>query len=316
MINLRRFAISIIIVATTSISLVGCSDFSSSPVVETLLPTTLTSSPVVETLLPTTSTSLPTLSPSPTRTLTPTLTTPTRTPHPTQTRTPTPVPTRTADEQRALMVEMLKTNGDCEFPCWWGVVPGQSDWQTVMDYFWAHRVLVLDMPHPDRSFDYRITFDFSEKDKLVESIEVHSEIFRGAVSERFAQDWHRYSPNQILNRYGVPSQVYLQLVPLIEQDSPIYYQLWLVYDQVGFFIVYTGPATDETSMMRFCPQFEEVTQISLYLELPQLDQSVIESPGDMHILEEATGMDVATFYETFNDPASDVCLESPSDIWP
>jgi len=288
-------------VATALVCLGGCSSLPASPVLEMAMSTTP----------PSPSVTLP-----PTGTFTPIPATPTRTPHPTRTPRPTPVPTRTADEQRALIVDMLETNGGCELPCWWGVTPGQSDWQTVVDYFWAYRLLVLDMPHPDRPFDYSVTFDFSEKDGLVESIEVNSEIFRGAVSERFAQDWRRYSPDQVLNRYGIPSQVYLHMVPPIERDSPVYYTLGLVYDQVGFHIGYMGPAIYELPTMRACPRFEEVTQIGLRLESPQPGQSIMGSPVHIRTLEEATGMDVTTFYETFRNADSDVCLESPANIWP
>jgi hypothetical protein len=31
---------------------------------------------------------------------------------------------------------------------------------------------------------------------------------------------------------------------------------------------------------------------------------------------EAAGMDTKTFYETFKNPATDVCLETPKDLWP
>jgi len=33
-------------------------------------------------------------------------------------------------------------------------------------------------------------------------------------------------------------------------------------------------------------------------------------------LEEATGMTVETFYETYRDPANDPCIETPRDLWP
>ena len=33
-------------------------------------------------------------------------------------------------------------------------------------------------------------------------------------------------------------------------------------------------------------------------------------------LVDATGMDVNTFYKTFKNPNTDVCLETPKDLWP
>ncbi|MCP4535695.1 MAG: hypothetical protein GY832_00945 [Chloroflexi bacterium] len=211
---------------------------------------------------------------------------------------------------------MLETNSGCDLPCWWGVAPGQSEWQTVTNLI-ATLGFGIQMPHPDRLFDYTVNLDFSEKDGLVDSIQVHSEVFRGATSERFAQDWQRYSPDQLLSKYGVPSQVYIHMMPPIERDAPVYYTLWLVYDQVGFFIIYRGPASYEPPTMQACPQFKEVTWIVLYLESPGLSQLFTDPSTNPPVtLEEATGMDMVMFYETFKNPDSDTCIESPANIWP
>ncbi|MCP4538783.1 MAG: hypothetical protein GY832_16745 [Chloroflexi bacterium] len=54
---------------------------------------------------------------------------------------------------------MLETNGGCDLPCWWGVTPGQSEWQTVMDLTETLGGFAFDMPHPDRLFDYIETLE-------------------------------------------------------------------------------------------------------------------------------------------------------------
>jgi len=210
---------------------------------------------------------------------------------------------------------MLETNGGCELPCWWGVVPGQADWQTVKNRFIAYGGLAFEIPHPTQPFDYYIDIVFGQRNGVVQSIQVTSEVLRGTTSERFAQDWHRYSLDQVLTRYGLPSQVYIQFVPPIERDAPAYYQLWLVYDHLGFYTVYTGPVAYEPPIMKACLRFKEVWSIMLYLQSPRLGEPVLESP-DLHPLEEATGMDVQTFYETFRQAGTAACLESPAEVWP
>jgi len=237
---------------------------------------------------------------------------PTHTPAP---PTITPRPTLTAEERWAIAKEMLETNGGCELPCWWGIIPGKTDWQSVKEWFTAIGGFVFEIPSPERLFDYYIDMSFEHNHGIVESITVMSEIARGYNSQHFAQDWRRYSLDQVLTRYGLPSQVYIQFVPPLEQDAPAYYQLWLVYDHLGFYTVYTGPVAYEPPIMKACLRFKEVWSIMLYLQSPRPGEPVLESP-DLHPLEEATGMDVQTFYETFRQAGTAACLESPVEVWP
>src|SRR3990172_323544 len=81
----------------------------------------------------------PTATPSPGVTLSPSATltpvdiahTPTTMPRPTI----SPAPTLTAEQQEAYIVDMLKTNGDCKLPCWWGIMPGEATLQSLQDQF-------------------------------------------------------------------------------------------------------------------------------------------------------------------------------------
>lgn len=256
------------------------------------------------------------------------------TPFPTHTPvspTPTPRPTLTAGEEQAFVREMLATNGGCELPCWWGITPGEDRWSDVRDrlglypgqgilqpdgtrlYEIGYGDLIYPPPPP---YGYYIHIGLIERDGVVRSITVMGEVIQRTTPERFAQDWRRYSLDQVLNGYGEPSQIYIQLVPPIEPDSPVYYQLWLVYDHLGFYVVYTGPAVYEPPIMRACPRWEEVTDIALRLQSPQSAEPLFESPGTFRTIEETTGMDIRTFWETFRQAEATACLESPAEIWP
>lgn len=63
--------------------------------------------------------------------------TPTPSPSPIPSLTPTmpPVPTLTMDEEQTLVIQLLRETSTCELPCWWGDIPGITDWQTVYTYF-------------------------------------------------------------------------------------------------------------------------------------------------------------------------------------
>lgn len=248
---------------------------------------------------------------------------------PTCTPTPSPIvpptftlrPTLTADERQALVREMLETNGGCELPCWWGVTPSQADWQIVKNRFTGYGGFVFEIPHPTRPYDYYLKMSFDHQDGIVRSIRVIGYIFPGGKSERFAQDWHRYSLDQVLTRYGEPSQVMLEFWP--NPPGPYYpYGLFVFYDHKGVLIEYGGSAIPGEPF-RICPQVEGVEYLRLWLRSPGEGPALLDladldpvERAQMLPLEKATGMDVETFYKTFKEPDTKICLESPAEVWP
>lgn len=299
------------VVVITMMCIVGCSG-PFPETAETLLPEITSSSTVSISPSPEWPTQM---SPAPSATL---ILTPSPSPTTcfTHTPRPTPRPTLTADEEYDYVRKMLATNGECELPCWWGITPGETSRSTVRDWFIATDGLYFELPHSERPFDYYISQTFSYSDGLVESITVMGESARGYAPESFPQDWQRYAPEQVLTRYGKPSQVYLHLMPPIEANAPVYYTLWLVYDQLGFYILYEGPAVYATPFMRACLDFVQVNRMILQLQVQKPDKSVLEEPELLVTLDEATGMDVETFYELWGGNGNEICIESPTDLWP
>jgi len=122
--------------------------------------------------------------------------------------------------------------------------------------------------------------------------------------KRFVQDWQRYALDQALTRYGQPTRATFATEP-----GP-HYALVIIYDQLGFFIIYVGPATQTSSGLQACPVFNQMTEIILELHSPEAGPIVGEIEPSSS-LEGATGMNLETFYETFKNPDSQVCLEKP-----
>ncbi len=252
----------------------------------------------------------------------------TLTPSPTVLPTFTPCPTLTVEEREALpsrVRELLKTNGGCELPCWWGITLGQSGWPA--DPFVACLAVrgsfAFDTPHPTQPFDYYIDITFNRRDRIIQSIKISSGKFNrmGKASSQFYRDWARYSLDQVLTRYGKPSQVLLELWP--NPPEPYYpYRLFVFYEELGILIAYEGPAIPGETF-RVCPEFEQVTDLRLWLQSPNQEYSFLQlanldptEQAQLLPIEEATGMDVETFYKTFKEAYTTVCLESPAEVWP
>ncbi len=209
---------------------------------------------------------------------------------------------------------MLATNGNCELPCWWGVIPGQSDWHSVRERFIAYGGFYFDLFFSESVRSYYLLNEFAEEDGVIQSIEVNSE-FQGygggeAVYKQFVQDWARYSLAQVLTRYGVPSQVAVSPATM-EGD---YYRLYVFYHDLGIGIRYCGPVLKTEESAHICFSFEHIT---LWLQSPERfrpSRFVAPDEWSMAILiEDAAGMSVDEFYETFRRPGS--CLEVPLASW-
>ena len=246
---------------------------------------------------------------------------------PTRTPRPTPVPTMTADEEYAFFLEMLQNNGGCRLPCWWGFTPGETSWQATRDFFTS---IGKETGSVDHIQNYTVFFNtpghyesyqsYIGEDGILEIIGVSAS---PAVGEdwsftydhpQFAEDWKTYMLPQMLEVYGPPSQVLL-CTGNGAPWSP--FDLILFYAEKGFLVQYSGEAEErEGETWLVCPHLVEIT---LHLWSPERSVSLEDIPGftmwGPHSLEEATGMSIEQFYETFVQPDTETCLETPADLW-
>jgi hypothetical protein len=280
-----------------------------------------------------------------TGTLAPTKTpvSPTLTPYLTMTNTPFPEPTPTMNrEQRAATLAKLMTeNGGCELPCWWGVVPGETSLEIIPNWFVPQgfeRVQKLDQLFivlQREGMVWReggrqlhalgsgssISVEFDSANDTIQSIKVHG----GNESEGFVQDWERYGLDQVLTRYGIPSQVLVYHPWPAHAGEPTYYHLLLFYEELGIQIDYLGVTQYPVGgKITVCPDFSNVEVISLFLYQPGKIDNVVERVLPLHKVdivvtsgtvydliqwEQTVGTSIESFYETFKDSQSDSCFE-------
>lgn len=150
--------------------------------------------------------------------------------------TPMPTPTLTSKQKAENFTRLMTENGGCELPCWWGIIPGESKIETIAYQFvpqgfvWWEEWQQLDAS--SSSSGAIVTFVVEEK--IIQSIKVGG---RGE-GEEFVQDWRHYSLDQVLTRYGTPSQVSVYY-PWKADPGPSFYHLLLFYETSGIEI-YNG----------------------------------------------------------------------------
>lgn len=235
-------------------------------------------------------------------------------------------PSLTVDEKEISARTMLEDNGGCELPCWWGITPGGTTLQTLQEKFGPYKTVfplsfgtvLYDGPYfeilnSESQQDYHFNLAFTEEDGVIQLVEVRGQAYTHTPYGLFAQDWQRYSIDQILARYGVPSHVKVSFSPPSEPGAPPGYTMTIAYEDSGFWIRYHGSATYDGTLVRVCPAFTAVNYIVFHLQSREFKTTVFwpDLGGYERTLEEATGMSLNTFYDDFKDASDQSCLESP-----
>lgn len=332
---MKKLIIVTTIILVFCVSTLGCTTS-----VETFISTESTSSttPSATATVTATATTAKTITPLPSPTATPSPLPPT----PTDTSTLTPQPTLSAEERLEYSQELFRTNGDCSLPCWWGIKPGETTWSETEDflkYLGARTGSNIKNDgsdfHGTGGFDYDLEegiianrIGFLEMDGQIELIYIYSEGYSNPVA--FQEQWETYSPDRLLEEYGIPTRVWLESKssgPVVE-GRIAGYTLWIFYDQLGFLILYNGYGEYEP-IYHFCPRFdngEDIRSLEMYLQSPDNPNPIEETAGiigleidphpNVQSIEDATGLSTIDFYNLFIQEDKQACFDTSRDIWP
>jgi hypothetical protein len=237
----------------------------------------------------------------------------------------TPLPTRTADEAKKLVQELLENNSGCQLPCWWGITPGKTTWVEARHFLESFALYIregemgagvqvpLPAPYSDaQSMDHA----YSVKNGIVNYIR----IFNFNLAPNY------YLP-KFLESYGQPSEIWIRTFSQAEIGQQNF-AFSLFYQDRGILVEYSKATPIEDVVvdgkLRNC--LRGIDSPFIYLWSPEKEKMSFQDAKQKFLdttnlpepkpLLEATGMDVKTFYETFKDSNSNACLETPINLWP
>jgi hypothetical protein len=125
--------------------------------------------------------------------------------------------------------------------------------------------------------------------------------------------------SEIMNHYGSPTKVFLDTLGYKFHADDVYpFHVVLFYPEKGFLIRYYDEAELIDDYLIGCIQVDSGTPM---LWAPNLELTFIEALGTQRsaqyykLLEEATEMDVETFYQTYLDPDTETCIETSAELW-
>lgn len=211
-----------------------------------------------------TPTSLPaeTITPTPLPVLIPTST---FTPSPTW----TPLPTIPPEDVQSTILNWVETNRGCRYPCWWGIMPGETDWNsakaflnTISPKWWvpdSKDFVKVSFPLPDNwSYTSKGGAEFYVKDGIVESIQTFTDI----------------PLTDFISEYGMPDEIWISYHPY--DLAGYYYFVVLYYPSEGFALLF-GKEVFENDGNAICPyrSFETETLTDGYGKVHVIDHPTI-----------------------------------------
>ena len=262
--------------------------------------------------------------------------------------TPTIIPTLSADEARMVMLDWLQNNGGCRLPCIWGLTPGVTDTQTRREHL-ARFGSGPDYP-VGRSDEQRnpgaigygsLTADnlhvsfglnYNEVNGIIESLVLVTQPMRDekiAFGDPYYDELlGYYRLPQLLSNYGPPSDVLIatwSYEPMLRADYEPFIVV-VIYSDLGIMAEYVAPKELVNDAYRGCPTqgyltlrtWDPESGISLKkIASMGAAEGISENAYDyFRPIEEATSMTLDEFYQTFKNPDTTACLETPADIWP
>ena len=233
-----------------------------------------------------------------------------------------PLPTLTADDAKKLVRKLLEDNAGCHLPCWWGITPGKTTWAEARHFLESFSVYVgetggvqvpLPAPYSNATF---MDHGYFIKNGIVDYIRIFN--FNLAPN---------YSLPKFLETQGQPSEIWIRTFSQ-EEIGQQNFAFDLFYLDKGILVEYgtATPIKDVAVRGKLQNCLRGVDSPFIYLWSPEKNKMSFQDAKQKFLdttnlpepkpLLEATGMDVRTFYETFKNPETDVCIYTPKALWP
>jgi hypothetical protein len=226
----------------------------------------------------------------------------------------TPFPTITDADASDDVAYMLQTNGDCLFPCFWGILPDQTRYEelySVIDKLGGSRFEVL-----QKNGHIRISSDFGFGENIGVQTDIQADLQGDIVrdlkilllnlydDEVTPEDWSAYNMDEILKTYGAPDKVELYFSG---SNIALDIDVQLKYESIDTILVYYAGTTEYTqyetpSSIIYCPQEFDINIVELHMGKNPFNTI----PDGVPILK-ATGLNEQEFYRLFTENPS-ACL--------
>jgi hypothetical protein len=245
---------------------------------------------------------------------------------PTFTQTLTPIPTLAPEEALEKVQELLRTNMDCQFPCWWGITPGASSWSKTRNYiksFAFRQGEEIQKLTSDKKLSFDAYFPLDDAPSLMNSLLVTFTVDPGSGVIQQIYTSQDYSLPTLQDIYGSPDQVWLTASG-IPVTGPAAYHIELFFQKTGIIASIGGDARlihrDEGDYTIVCQETLLKDARGLTFWSPDdlktfEDFSELYPIGKYRLLEDVTNLQVQEFIELLKQEGANECMEIPMRFW-
>ena len=225
-----------------------------------------------------------------------------------------------------MLIDLLESNSNCQLPCFWGITPGETRWDSAKDLFSQFDDAIYITGDSKDTFNAEIFIPTTETISIIKLIHIVVYVKENIVEQiKFLDfEWPLYRLSEFLTTHGKPTEVWIDSLRS-NLGGPPPFTLFLFYPKKGFvafYHVYEDESEYIGRAIKACINHSP----TLYLWNPQerisfsefgrlFNQGIVNNYYLLP-LEEATGMDIEEFYELYKNADSPPCFETDRDLWP
>jgi len=157
------------------------------------------------------------------------------------------------DKQR-LLTQIFETNGGCQLPCYWGIVPGETSWDYASQFLSALG-RIYGPGGAGKVASYGPVFEDIEGDlgEMIPEFWVRDGVVVAIMTNTgWVQQDFDYNLAGLLVGFGIPEEIWVR--PIAKTQGQPYYYLALWYPSKGILVDMQGNATKNGDFLSICPQ--------------------------------------------------------------
>ncbi len=230
--------------------------------------------------------------------------------------TMTPLNTLEPVKANEVIKTLLREPADCSSPCFWGIIPGRTSAGEAGSIFSQLGLQLVRGTYEDKDFasiEYVLDtgldlgVSLTILDDIVENIRI--KISPEKQKAGIPRDWSAYSPEILIEQYGIPSRVDFSVDP----GPNLFFVMQIYYDALDLIIQYTGTSTIsvQNDSWEVCPLTAEFDTAWIWIgKNPQYPPV----PGVP--LEKATSHTLDEFSKLMAGDPDKACFQIKPDMFP
>jgi hypothetical protein len=231
-------------------------------------------------------------------------------------------------DDKQCVISLINNNNGCEFPCWWGIVPGKTEYLEADNYLReiSSYDSLLEENEKGKLHEYgfpssvAILYVNIHESGKANIIEFNADLrLKNESLSTFYGVFKEYLPSEILAIYGKPDRINFDLaIPVVNTYGNSTYYLELIYRKQNFMIGYVGYAQNKKGIFYSCPSNwndgQYIERLKFVSQSQSVDTSLESSYSSLLIpgysIENLSTTTLDEFYEKMLKDST-TCIETP-----